>query len=59
MLISPTKFNNIGIKSNNNIPFNKTKKRIAIIGDSMTENKQLSNDEILRQSCKNYCQNMR
>ena len=42
---SKVKFNNIGIKSNNDIAFNKTKKRIAIIGDSMTENKQLSNDE--------------
>ena len=42
---SKVKFNNIGIKSNNDITFNKTKKRIAIIGDSMTENNQLSNDE--------------
>ena len=42
---SKVKFNNLGIKNNNDITFNKTKKRIAIIGDSMTENNQLSNDE--------------
>ena len=41
---SEVTFNNIGIKSEKNISINKLKKRIAIMGDSMTENGQLSNN---------------
>ena len=41
---SYVKFNSLGIKSSKEIPFKKIKKRIAILGDSMTENLQLSND---------------
>ena len=40
---SKVTFNNIGIKSEKNIAINKLKKRIAIMGDSMTENAQLNN----------------
>ena len=41
---SEVEFNNIGIKSNKNLKVLKSKKRIAIMGDSMTENTQLSNN---------------
>ena len=41
---SEVAFNDIGIKSDKNITTNKLKKRIAILGDSMTENAQLSNN---------------
>ena len=42
---SEVEFNNIGIKSDKNIATQKLeKKRIAIMGDSMTENGQLSNN---------------
>ena len=42
---SKVRFNNYGLKSDNNLKIEKTKKRIAILGDSMTENAQLSNDK--------------
>ena len=42
---SKVRFNNYGLKSNDNLKIEKTKKRIAILGDSMTENAQLSNDK--------------
>jgi hypothetical protein len=41
---SEVEFNNIGIKSSNVIK-EKIKKRVAILGDSMTENLQLSNNK--------------
>ena len=41
---SNVKFNNIGIKSNKDFKITKKKKRIAILGDSMTENAQLNNE---------------
>lgn len=41
---SNVKFNNIGIKSNKEFKIEKEKKRIAILGDSMTENAQLNNE---------------
>lgn len=41
---SNVRFNSIGIKSNKEFEFIKKKKRIAILGDSMTENAQLSNE---------------
>ena len=41
---SEVEFNNIGIKSDKDIITKKFKKRIAIMGDSMTENGQLSNN---------------
>ena len=44
---SKVQFNDIGLKQSNNIGI-KTKKRIAILGDSMTENLQLPNDKDLR-----------
>ena len=40
---SKVQFNDIGLKSNKKINFKKQKPRIAILGDSMTENSQLSN----------------
>ena len=40
---SKVSFNNYGLKSNKDISLMKTKKRIAILGDSMTENAQLDN----------------
>ena len=42
---STVQFNDIGLKSEKNFKLNKTKKRIAILGDSMTENAQLDNDK--------------
>lgn len=42
---SKVKFNNFGIKSNDDLNISKTKKRIAILGDSMTQNSQLSNEK--------------
>ena len=43
--ISNVEFNDIGLKSSNNYNYTKKdKQRIAIIGDSMTENIQLSNE---------------
>lgn len=43
--ISNVEFNDIGLKSSNNYNYiKKNKQRIAIIGDSMTENIQLSNE---------------
>lgn len=41
---SNVKFNKVGIKSNKEFEFTKKKKRIAILGDSMTENAQLNNE---------------
>ena len=41
---SEVEFNNVGIKSSNVIK-EKIKKRVAILGDSMTENLQLSNNK--------------
>mgnify|MGYP001385638378 FL=1 len=40
---SKVEFNDIGLKSDKKINFKKQKPRIAILGDSMTENSQLSN----------------
>lgn len=40
---SKVNFNNYGLKSDKDISLIKTKKRIAILGDSMTENAQLDN----------------
>ena len=42
---SKVRFNSIGIKSNKEFEFTKKKKRIAILGDSMTENAQLNNEK--------------
>ncbi len=42
---SKVRFNNYGLKSDKNLTIKKTKKRIAILGDSMTENAQLNNDK--------------
>jgi hypothetical protein len=54
---SEVEFNNIGIKSSNVIK-EKIKKRVAILGDSMTENLQLSNDRdfshLLQSKIQNY-----
>ena len=54
---SEVEFNNIGIKSSNVIK-EKIKKRVVILGDSMTENLQLSNDRdfshLLQSKIQNY-----
>ena len=42
---SEVEFNNLGLKNTKDIDFQKTKKRIAILGDSMTENAQLDNNK--------------
>ena len=42
---SNVRFNSIGVKSNKEFEFINRKKRIAILGDSMTENAQLSNEK--------------
>lgn len=42
---SNVKFNNIGIKSNKEFKLTTKKERVAILGDSMTENAQLNNEK--------------
>ena len=42
---SEVKFNSVGIKSNKEFDLIKKKKRIGILGDSMTENAQLNNEK--------------
>ena len=41
--VSNVEFNDMGLKSSTNYNYKKNKQRIAILGDSMTENIQLSN----------------
>jgi hypothetical protein len=56
--ISSVEFNDIGLKSSKNYNYVKDKQRIAILGDSMTENIQLSNEydfaSKLQSKLKNY-----
>ena len=55
---SEVEFNDIGVKSSNNFKKKKIKNRIGILGDSMTENIQLSNDRdfshLLQSKIQNY-----
>ncbi len=55
---SEVEFNSLGLKSNKEFLMKKTKPRIGILGDSMTENIQLSNNQDfvykLQNKLKNY-----
>jgi hypothetical protein len=54
---SNIEFNDIGLKSSKNFNHKKNKKRIAILGDSMTENIQVSNQYDFAEKLQSFFQN--